>query len=84
MPRTCSGSLWTVDGVSKVILHGVQDEVIYVEYAPARLTELGLAPQQIQQLLEGQNLVTPAGSIVAGSTRLAVRPENRRRVRRGD
>lgn len=50
--------LVTVEGVSKVVLNGVQDEVIYVEYEPARLTELGLAPSQIQQLLEGQNLVT--------------------------
>ncbi len=67
--------LVTVDGVSKVVLNGVQEEVIYVEYAPARLTELGLSPQQIQQLLEGQNLVTPAGSVVAGMSRLTVRPE---------
>ena len=69
-------ALVTVDGVSKVVLNGVQDEVIYVEYAPARLIELGLAPSQIQQLLEGQNLVTPAGSIVAGLSRLSVRPES--------
>ncbi|MBW4707272.1 efflux RND transporter permease subunit [Roseobacter sp. YSTF-M11] len=67
--------LVTVDGVSKVVLSGVQEEVIYVEYSPARLTELGLAPAQIQQLLEGQNLVTPAGSVVAGLSRLSVRPE---------
>ncbi|MBY5931477.1 efflux RND transporter permease subunit [Tateyamaria omphalii] len=68
--------LVTVEGVSKVVLNGVQDEVIYVEYSPARLTELGLAPAQIAQLLEGQNLVTPAGSIVAGMARLTVRPES--------
>ena len=68
--------LVTVDGVSKVIFNGVQEEVIYVEFSPARLSELGLAPQQIQQLLEGQNLVTPAGSIVAGDTRLSIRPES--------
>ena len=67
--------LVTVDGVSKVVLHGVQDEVIYVEYDPARLVELGMAPSQIQEVLEGQNLVTPAGSIIAGQTRLSVRPE---------
>ncbi|WP_282092700.1 efflux RND transporter permease subunit [Epibacterium ulvae] len=67
--------LVTVDGVSKVVLNGVQDEVIYVEYSPASLTELGLASSQIQQLLEGQNLVTPAGSVKAGSARLLVRPE---------
>ncbi len=66
--------LVTVDGVSKVVLNGVQDEVIYVEYSPSRLIELGLAAQQVQQLLEGQNLVTPAGSIVAGPTRLTIRP----------
>ncbi len=66
--------LVTVDGVSKVTMNGVQDEVIFVEYSPARLVELGLAPQQVQQLLEGQNLVAPAGSVVAGATRLTVRP----------
>ncbi|MEP2676516.1 MULTISPECIES: efflux RND transporter permease subunit [Roseobacteraceae] len=68
--------LVTVDGVSKVVLNGVQEEVIYVEYASARLTELGLSSGQIQQLLEGQNLVTPAGSIKAGLSRLSVRPES--------
>lgn len=63
-----------VDGVSKVILSGVQAEVIYVEYAPARLIELGLSPSQIKDILKGQNLVTPGGSVVAGSTRIAIRP----------
>ncbi len=66
--------LVTVDGVSKITLSGVQDEVIYVEYTPARLIELGLAPSQIADILKGQNLVSPAGSIVAGQTRLALRP----------
>lgn len=68
--------LVTVDGVSKVILNGVQDEVIYVEYSPARLTELGLSSGQIAQILEGQNLVTPGGSIQAGPTRLEVRAQS--------
>ncbi|WP_298970993.1 efflux RND transporter permease subunit [uncultured Roseobacter sp.] len=67
--------LVTVEGVSKVVLNGVQDEVIYVEYSPARLIELGLAPQQISDILEGQNLVLPAGSLKAGQTRLELRPD---------
>jgi multidrug efflux pump subunit AcrB len=67
-------ALVTVDGVSKVVLNGVQDRVIYVEYASARLIELGLSPDQIAQILEGQNQVRPAGSIQAGQTRLTVRP----------
>ncbi|KAG1649456.1 Multidrug resistance protein MdtC [Nymphon striatum] len=65
-----------VDGVSKIILSGMPEEVIYVEYAPARLTELGLTPGQIGDVLKGQNLVTPAGSIKAGETRLALRVAN--------
>ena len=67
--------LVTVEGVSKVVLNGVQDEVIYVEYAPARLIALGLSHGQIGQVLEGQNLVTPGGSIVAGERRITIRPE---------
>lgn len=67
-------ALVTVDGVSKVVLNGVQERVIYVEYASARLIELGLSPDQIAQILEGQNQVRPAGSIQAGQTRLTVRP----------
>ncbi|WP_068114338.1 efflux RND transporter permease subunit [Tropicimonas marinistellae] len=66
--------LVTVEGVSKVILTGEQDEVIFVEYAPARLIELGMSPEQIAQVLEGQNLVVPNGSVVAGERRIAVRP----------
>jgi multidrug efflux pump subunit AcrB len=64
-----------VDGVSKVILSGVQDEVIYVEYAPARLIELGLTPSNVADVLKGQSLVTPGGSVVAGQTRLTIRAE---------
>ncbi|WP_298296605.1 efflux RND transporter permease subunit [uncultured Litoreibacter sp.] len=64
-----------VDGVSKVTLSGVQSEVIYVEYSSARLIELGLSPSQIGSVLEGQNLVTPGGSVLGGSTRIEVRPE---------
>ena len=64
-----------VKGVSKVVLNGVQHEVIYVEYSPARLIELKLTTQQISDVLKGQNLVTPGGSIVAGSTRITVRAQ---------
>lgn len=74
-PRDPQRDLIIVEGVSKVVLSGVQVEVIYVEHAPARLTELGLAPAQIRELLEGQNLVTPAASITAGTARLSVWPE---------
>ncbi|GFE66747.1 efflux RND transporter permease subunit [Litoreibacter roseus] len=64
-----------IDGVSKVVLTGVQDEVIYVEYSPARLIKLRLQPAQIADVLEGQNLVTAGGSLAVGDTRIAVRAQ---------
>lgn len=65
-----------VPGVSKVVLVGAPQEVIYVEYEPSRLVQLGLSSGQIAQVLEGQNLVTSAGSVVAGDARLEIRPES--------
>ena len=62
-----------VPGVSKAVLVGDPQEVIYLEYDPSKLAQLGLSSGQIAQLLEGQNLVTPAGSVETGSSRTAIR-----------
>ena len=63
-----------VPGVSKVNLAGVPQQVIYVEYSPSRLVQLDLTSDQIAQLIEGQNLVTAAGTVIAGKQRLEIRP----------
>ena len=63
-----------VPGVSRVRLIGVPREAVFVEYRTARLVRLGLSPERLGRVLEGQNLVTPAGSIRADGARLAVRP----------
>ena len=63
-----------VPGVSKVQLAGVPEEAVFVEYRSARLIRLSLSADRIARVLEGQNLVTPAGSVRAGAARLAVRP----------
>ncbi|MCU7871699.1 MAG: efflux RND transporter permease subunit [Candidatus Thiodiazotropha sp. (ex Lucinoma borealis)] len=72
--KSLQKELVLVPGVSKVNLAGVPEQVIYVEYSPSRLAQLGLTSQQIAELIKGQNLVTPAGSVVMGSQRLKVRP----------
>ena len=63
-----------VPGVSRVRLVGVPEEAVFVEYRSARLVRLGLSVDRIAQVLEGQNLVTSAGSVGAGGIRLAIRP----------
>ncbi|MFT7594215.1 MAG: multidrug efflux pump subunit AcrB, partial [Paracoccaceae bacterium] len=65
--------LAVVAGVSKVTLTGIQQEVIYVEFNTARLIQLGLSLEQISDVLQGQNLVTPGGTILVGEMRLMVR-----------
>ena len=72
--RELQKQLVLVPGVSRVRLVGVPREVIHVEYRPARLVQLGLSAERIAQVLEGQNLIAPGGSVRAGSTRLAIRP----------
>lgn len=63
-----------VPGVSKVNLAGVPQQVIYVEYSPSRLVQLGLTSDQIAQVIKGQNLVTAAGTVVAGRQRIEIQP----------
>ena len=63
-----------VEGVSKVVLMGAPEKVIYVDYNPSQLAHLGISTQQISQILEGQSAVISAGSIAAGPTRFVVRP----------
>ena len=63
-----------VPGVSRAQLLGVPREAVFVEYRTARLVQLGLSSDRLARVLEGQNLVTASGSVVAGGTRVAIRP----------
>ena len=74
--KSLQKDLVLVPGVSKVLIAGDPQEVIYVEYNPSRLAQLGFSSGQVAQLLEGQNLVTSAGSVDAGNTRLNIRPSS--------
>ena len=59
---------------AKVELYGVQDERIFVEYNNARLTELGISPGQLSQMISSRNIIVPGGSIVLGRERLELEP----------
>ena len=60
--------------VAKVSIHGEQDEIIFVEYSNARLTELGLSPQQLSSVLTSANILSSGGDIVSGRERIALEP----------
>ena len=62
-----------VPDVGKVALFGVQDERIWVELDNTRLATLGISPAQVQQQLEEQNAMMPAGYFELAELRVPVR-----------
>jgi multidrug efflux pump subunit AcrB len=66
--------LLRVTDVAKVEIHGAQDERVFVDYDNARLAELGLSPIQLQQILEGANIIIPGGDVSTGVERITLEP----------
>jgi len=60
--------------VAKVVLEGVQQEVIYVEISRARLSALGISEKRIYSTLAGKNLMTPSGLVEVGRGYLRIVP----------
>jgi len=62
-----------VPGVKKVNIIGEQPERIYVELLHERLATLGISPQDVFAALNGQNALTPAGSVQARGPQIFIR-----------
>ncbi len=60
--------------IAKVSIHGEQQEVIFVEYNNARLSELGLSPQRLSASLAAVNILSSGGDIVSGRERITLEP----------
>jgi multidrug efflux pump subunit AcrB len=62
-----------VPGVKKVNIIGEQAERIYVEFSHERLATLGISPLDVFAALNGQNALTPAGSVETQGPQVSVR-----------
>lgn len=62
--------LVTVDGVAKVEVQGLTEEVINISVPSSRLTELGLPPTQVLGVLADENQVFTNGAITEGPARI--------------
>ena len=60
--------------IAKVSIHGAQEEVVFIDYNNARLTELGLSPQQLATVLSSANILSSGGNIVSGRERISLEP----------
>ena len=62
-----------VPGVKKVNIVGEQPERIFVELSHERLATLGIGPQEVFAALNGQNVLTPAGSVETKGPQVFIR-----------
>jgi multidrug efflux pump subunit AcrB len=61
-----------VPDVSEVTLIGGRPRQVSVEIDPARLTAYGIDPLQVQQAIQGANVLLPAAGVVQGNARETV------------
>ncbi|CUA86734.1 efflux RND transporter permease subunit [Pseudidiomarina woesei] len=59
-----------VKGVGKVMVSGKQNEQVVVEVSREKLANFGIAPQQVVNLLQTQNVVSDAGRVQIGRERI--------------
>ena len=64
--------LVVVKGVGKVSVGGLRNKAIFIEVDRSKLIATGISIQQIQQLLQGNNLVSNAGHLEVGSEYLRI------------
>ena len=59
---------------AKVEIFGEQEEQVFVEYENARLSELGISPNQLATILQSRNIVISGGAFTLGQERIALEP----------
>jgi len=60
--------------IAKVDIYGAQSETVFIEYNNARLTDIGLPPQQLAASLQSINILSSGGQIRVGPERIVLEP----------
>jgi len=64
--------LKTIEGIKKIELHGVQQQVVYVDFPDERLAQYGISSAQVISQLATQNLTYDSGSFAADQERIRI------------
>ena len=64
--------LYRVEGVTKVSLHGEQDERIWLDLDTKKLASVGIQIDQLLSDLRAQNVILPAGELDADGTKIVL------------
>ncbi|MEM1413548.1 MAG: efflux RND transporter permease subunit [Myxococcota bacterium] len=60
--------------VAKVDILGAQDERVFIEYDNARLTQIGLSPLALQNILVARNIILPGGELNLDGEAIVLEP----------
>ena len=71
---TIKRQLVLVDGVRKVVIDGVQREVVYLDISRSRMAELGIDLAHLGNVLGSQNIVVDAGNVRVEDDYLRISP----------
>ncbi len=66
--------LLQIPDAAKVDIYGAQEERVFIEYSNARLANMGIAPYQLKNIIESQNILFPGGKISTGNERIILEP----------
>ncbi len=72
--RSLRKELLQLRDVARVEIMGDQQEKIFVEFSNARLSELGLSPAALADILQTENIVLPGGYVNIGPDKIVVEP----------
>jgi multidrug efflux pump subunit AcrB len=72
--RDIRDRLYELDGIRKVELWGVHEEQVFLEFATAELSQLGVSIQDIIQTLRDQNVVLPGGRYTIAGQDVIIEP----------
>lgn len=74
MAEAIEDEIKTLPAVGKTQLHGIQEEVIYLEVGSRDWAQLELTSQQLGTYLDQRNIVAPGGTLITEDGSFSVRP----------
>jgi multidrug efflux pump subunit AcrB len=72
--RDLRNQLYSLKGIRRVELFGVQDQRVFLELSNAKLAEFGISPSVVVQTLQQQNIILPGGLIDVKGQNVIIEP----------
>ncbi|MEW8000461.1 MAG: efflux RND transporter permease subunit [Candidatus Thiodiazotropha endolucinida] len=72
--RDIRDRLYSLQGIKRIELFGVQEERVYLQTANAKLAKFGISPETVGNTLEQQNILLPGGVLDISGRSFAIEP----------